>query len=93
MEQDHELEGDALVLGTSYMRRAPGIFDSEGNEPVVYASFAPSQMLFRFDFWEKGGDRDGDDEPIEGGTGPAGEIYMNKNELRNYLRWHALWSD
>ena len=83
----------SVIFGTSDMRRAPGIFDSQRNEPVVYASFSPSQIGFKFDFWEKGFRSDGADEPIEGGTGPAGEMYMAKTELRNYLRWHAQWSD
>ena len=88
-------EGDerCIVFDTSFMERGHSMFERDGNEPVMYASFAPSQMLFKFDFWEKGRDRDGDDEPFDGGTGPAGEMYMSKDELRKYLRWHARWSD
>jgi len=88
-------EGDerCIVFGTSYMEGGHSIFDGDGNDPVVYASFAPSQMLFKFDFWERGRAANGDAEPIEGGTGPAGEMYMAAEELQTYLRWHARWSD
>ena len=89
------LEGDerCIVFGTSYMERGHSIFESSGNEPVIYASFAPSQMLFKFDFWEKGRAANGDAEPIDDGPGPAGEIYMAAEELENYLHYHARWSD
>ena len=88
-------EGDerCIVFGTSYMEGGHSIFDGDGNDPVVYASFAPSQMLFKFDFWERGRAANGDPEPIDDGQGPTGEIYMAREELQTYLRWHARWSD
>ena len=88
-------EGDerCIVFGTSYMECGHSMFDSDGNDPVIYASFAPSQMLFKFDFWERGRAANGDPEPIDEGQGPTGEIYMAREELQTYLRWHARWSD
>jgi len=55
--------------------------------------FVPSQMLFKFDFWERGRGADGDAEPFGDGHGPRGEIYMATDELKVYLRYHARWSD
>ena len=88
-------EGDerCIVFDTSFMERGHSMFERDGNEPVMYASFAPSQMLFKFDFWERGCAANGDAEPIDDGQGPKGEIYMAADELKVYLRYHARWSE
>ena len=90
---DVEGEKSGVVFGASYMERCRAMFEDQGSEPVVYATFAPSQMIFKFDFWEKAHGPNGDSEPIHGGTGPYHEMYMATEELRIYLRWHARWSD
>ena len=79
-----------IVHRLECLDRGNPIFDSQrfaGNAPVVYSSFAPKQMVFKFDFWEwvNGGDGTG--------GGPAGEVLMAEREFREYLRWHARWRE
>ena len=86
----HEGDEPCIVHRCEVLERGTPIFDDDGNMPIVYSSFAPSQMVFKFDFWEERGDRR---ENPPDGPGPAGEVYMAETELRDYLRWHARWSD
>lgn len=85
----HEGDEPCIVHRCEVLERGTPIFDDDGNMPIVYSSFAPSQMVFKFDLWEQRGDRENPPD----GPGPAGEVYMDATEFRDYLRWHARWSD
>ena len=80
--------GERCIVNRSVpLERGNAIFDGgPEHTPVVYSSFAPKQMVFKFGFWEwVNGD--------EGGSGPAGEVFMSDREFRDYLRWHARWKE
>ena len=82
------LEGRTGSKYTSFMERGHSMFERDGNEPVMYASFAPSQMLFKFDFWERGHEG----EALDGDGGPENEVFMHPEELQIYLHKYAEWS-
>ena len=50
----HEGDEPCIVHRCEVLERGTPIFDDDGNMPIVYSSFAPSQMVFKFDFWERG---------------------------------------
>jgi len=62
---------------------------NDENEAVICGAFNPSQVQLYLDFWET---RQHGDGPPLGGAGPEGEMYMEPDELKKYLVYHAPWS-